>query len=135
METKKLDDNGKLNFFIRQFYIKNSLDTFSSIIKWWESRRLLYNLYNLCALIIGILLIICFNPSIVNFFIIPFIISYGVLLNFVYFLGWLIIGISKYTWKNINVIVFTSITLIVFISMTFFITIFLCVGYLIINIP
>lgn len=124
-----------MNILIRQFYINEPIESTIGIGKWWESKRFFFNISNIAALFIGILIIYLFHPSLINFFLFPFLVSYGILLNIIYFLGWIILRIIKKTWKEINITVFSSVMLIVFIVVSVFATLSLCISFLLFNIP
>ena len=123
-----------MNFLIRRFYINEPLETSGLVIKWWESKRLFFNISNIISFIVGLMVIYIFNPGLVNFFLLPFILAYGILINVVYLIGWIVLAIIKKTWMKVNITVYSSVMLIIFFVSSFFITLSLCVGYLLINI-
>jgi hypothetical protein len=131
-ETKRGGVN--MNFLIRRFYINEPLETSGLVIKWWESKRLFFNISNIISFIVGLMVIYIFNPGLVNFFLLPFILAYGILINVVYLIGWIVLAIIKKTWMKVNITVYSSVMLIIFFVSSFFITLSLCVGYLLINI-
>jgi hypothetical protein len=119
MFTQSRKGGVNMNFFVRQFYIKEPLYSTVLAIKWWESKRFIFNIFNLVSLLLGILIVYFFNRSLLNFFLIPFILSYGILINVVYLLGWIILGIIKKTWIDLDITVLSSIMLIIFLCYPF----------------
>ena len=124
-----------MNFFIKQFNVKKPLKSVNVIIKWWESKRLFFNLSNLISLVVGILIIYLFDPGLINFFLFPFILSYGIILNIIYFLGWIVLGIIKQTRIDMDITAFSIFLFTLFYVVSFFTTIALCIGLVIFNIP
>jgi len=124
-----------MNIFQKHFFIQNSLKSSSDIVKWWESKRIFYNFLNLIFLAFGLSIIYLFCSSLLNFFLLPFIIFYGLILNIVYFLGWIILVVTKKTWTDFNITLFSSIMLILFYVLSCFTTLMLCIIFIIFNIP
>ena len=124
-----------MNKLVKIFHVNSELDFSIQVVKWWESRRFIFNVYNVFALFIGLLAVYISIPSLLNFFLLPFIILYGIVINVVYLLGWIILVIIRITWKDLNMAIITSILFIVFIIFSSFITLSVCLIYLLVNIP
>jgi hypothetical protein len=120
---------------LKSFYIKDTLENSSQIIKWYESKRLFFNIVNLVTLAIGMLLIYAILPSLINFFLIPFIIVYWIILNLLYFFGWIFSMMIKKVWIQFNITIITSISLMYITLSSMVITLSICILYLVLNIP
>ena len=63
--------------------------SFRDIIKFWESRRLRYNIivgfFGILSLLVGSLI----TYKLINFFMLPFLIAYGIICNIFYTSGWI----------------------------------------------
>jgi hypothetical protein len=74
------------------------------IIKWWENRRIRFNIYSvltgLVCLIILYILSIYLNHPIYFFFMIPSIIVYLLFLNIMYLVGWFLFEIVAISLKH-----------------------------------
>lgn len=136
-EIPMVDDKYKLMMekFLNTFYIKDSLESSLQIIRFWESKRLLFNIVNLCMLLLGFLLIYLTLPFLVNFFIMPFVVAYWILLNVLYFLGWFFLVVIKRVWISVDITIGASILLIANILLSSVFTFGICILYLIVNIP
>lgn len=124
-----------MNKLVKIFHVNSELDYSIQVVKWWESRRFIFNVYNVFALFSGLLAVYISIPSLLNFFLLPFIILYGIMINVVYLLGEIILLIIRITWKDLNMAIITSILFIVFIIFSTFITLSICLLYLLVNIP
>jgi len=121
--------------FIKMFYVNCKLESPKQIINWWESKRIAFNIFNTLSLIIGLLLVYLSIPSLINFFLFPFIISYGIVINIIYILGWITLVIVREAWKERDITIIASMLFIIFFVFSIFSTLSICVIYLLLNIP
>lgn len=120
---------------VKIFHVNSELNFSIQIVKWWELRRFVFNAFNAFALFIGLFAVYISMPSLLNFFLLPFVILYGIVINVVYLLGWIILVIIRITWKDLNMAIITSVLFIFFNVFSTFITLSFCLIYLLINIP
>lgn len=120
------------HWFYSKLVPKKELNTAREILRWWELKRLLFNAFNFSAAVVGMISVYAAAPHFINFFLLPFIIGYGLLINLIYLAFWLPFLVIKKTWPQaqltffisgifIFVLIFSSlITLAGFLGLTLF---------------
>ncbi len=121
--------------FINNFFKDKTTTLQTSVIKWWEKRRITYNLLNIICLIIGLLLIKIITPNAFHAMIAIFAFIFGFFLNLFYTIGWIVSLIIKRNKIVVNICKINSLLLIFISVFSMFTTFLSCLIYILLNIP
>ena len=102
------------NYLKRKFTISVDNPSNKTIFITWIKKLSFFNLLNFMSLLVGMLITCFIYPSIVNFFMLPFIALYFVLINILYIYSLLIIIITNIVLKeSLNILLFATLLYIV----------------------
>lgn len=119
----------------RIFSFKCDTTSKTTALKAWETKRFTFNLVNLSVSLIFSIPLYTVLPGSINFFLLPFVIGYFIFLNVFFTLGFLILKTILSLNKELSPKLAISVIWICFFWISLFLTSFLCLGYILINIP